>query len=69
MEELLDCIILLPIRLSRHEPIIKRALELALEYTITVYDALFLSLADENNAWLITADRLLAQAAKELGVN
>ncbi len=69
MGELLDCIISLPIRLFRHKPIIQRSSELALEHNITVYDALFLVLADVNNARLITADHLLERTAKKLGLN
>ncbi len=69
MRELLDCVISLPIRLIKHKPIIQRSVELALEHKLTVYDALFLALAEGNNSRLITADRLLQRAAKKMRLN
>lgn len=66
--ELLDCIISLPIRLFRHKPLIQRSAELALEHKLTVYDALFLTLAEEKNARLMTADRILQRVAKKLSI-
>jgi len=65
MGELLGCISSLPIRLFRHKPIIQRSVELALEHKLTVYDAIFLALAEGKNSRLITADRLLQRAAKK----
>ena len=69
MRELLDSISSLPIRLFKHKPIIPRSVELALEHKLTVYDALFLALAEGKNSTLITADRLLQRAAKKMGLN
>ncbi len=69
MGELLDCITSLPIRLFKHKPIIQHSVELALEHKLTVYDALFLALADGKKSSLITADRLLLRAAKKMGLN
>ena len=60
---------LLPIRLFKHKPIIQHSVELALEHKLTVYDALFLALAEGKNSTLITADRLLQRAAKKMGLN
>jgi|GEM_PF-1183586 len=65
MGELLDCIISLPIRLFRLKPIIQHSVELTLEYKLTVYDAIFLALAEEKNGRLITVDRILQRAAEK----
>ena len=68
MEDLLDSIISLPIRLFSHKPLVQRASKVAQEYKITVYDALFLTLAEQKSARLITADRVLQKAALKLGL-
>jgi len=54
--------------LYRQEPLMARALELALEARITVYDALFIALAEHLGAPLVTADRRQAEAARRLGL-
>ena len=66
--DLLNEITNLPIRLCVHHPLITRALEIAIEYAITVYDAHFLALAEMHGAILYTADMQLRKAAQELGV-
>ena len=68
MEDLLDSIISLPIRLFSHKPLIQRASKVAQQYKITVYDALFLTLAEQKGARLITADRVLQKAALKLSL-
>lgn len=67
-EELLECIVSLPIKLFGHKALIRRASALAREHKLTVYDALFLALAEEKNAKLITADQILQKAANKLGL-
>ena len=45
-----------------------RALELAAKHKVTVYDALFIALALEKSAELVTSDKLQAAAAEKAGV-
>ncbi|WP_243680242.1 type II toxin-antitoxin system VapC family toxin [Vulcanisaeta souniana] len=45
-----------------------RALELAVKYRITVYDAIFIVLALEQNMELITSDDAQADVAGKVGV-
>ena len=45
---------------------LKRALEIAVEYDIPVYDSLFLSQAEALKAKLVTSDKGLEQVAKEI---
>ena len=66
MEELLECILSLPIKLFGHRALIRRASALAREENLTVYDSLFLSLAEAKNGRLITADRALVRTAEKL---
>ena len=44
------------------EPFIDRALEIALRYERTAYDSLYVALAENLNATLVTADEKLANA-------
>ncbi len=69
MEELLDCILSLPIKLFGHRALIRRAAALAREVNLTVYDALFLALSEAASGRLITADKSLRQAAGKLGLS
>lgn len=68
MMVVVDSIISLPIRFFRHKSLIQRASKVAQKYKITIYDALFLALAEEKSANLITADRLLQKAAVKLNL-
>ncbi len=63
---ILDGILCLPIRLFSHHDLIGPACDLALERNLTVYDALFLSLAKRHGALLVTADEKLRRVAGEL---
>lgn len=63
---ILDSMLYLPIRLFSHHDLIRPACDLAMECHLTVYDALFLSLAKRHGAPLITADEKLRRAAGEL---
>jgi predicted nucleic acid-binding protein len=55
-----------PIRLFPHLPILLRAFDLAREYQLTVYDTLYLALAEDHGAVIFTADRKLLKAATDL---
>lgn len=44
--------------------VMARAIEFAREFNITIYDAVYVSLADILNAKLITADKMLVKACK-----
>ncbi|NOZ89193.1 MAG: type II toxin-antitoxin system VapC family toxin [Crenarchaeota archaeon] len=54
--------------LYRQEPLVVRSLEIAARLRVTVYDALFIALAERLHASLATADERQAHAARRLGV-
>lgn len=59
------------IELSYHEPswkALQASLKQALEYGITVYDAIYITLAQEVNATLITADKQLYQKIADTNI-
>lgn len=56
------------IPLEEQEPLVPRAYRIAVQEGITVYDALFIALAERLHAGLITADRRQAEAAERIGV-
>jgi len=62
--EILTHLLLLPITYMPHAPLMVRASELAHQCKLTVYDALFLALAEQHSARLITADDSLRAAAR-----
>jgi predicted nucleic acid-binding protein len=62
-DEVLDELLGLPIELAGHRDLLARAVEISRERELTVYDALFLALAERHTAELITADRTLARMA------
>ncbi len=51
------------------ENYLKRALEIAIEYDIPVYDSLFLSQAEALKAKLVTTDKIQRKVAKEIEIN
>ena len=67
-KSLLDEITRLPIRREGHVPIIQRSFAIAENTNLTVYDSLFLVLAEYRNGVLFTGDNKLLQAAKDLGL-
>ena len=67
-DKLLSEILSVPIRLFPHRPILPRAFELAQMHKLTVYDTLYLALAEEHGAVIFTADRKLLKAAAHLGL-
>jgi len=64
---LLEHIQSLPLRLVPHGEIISRACKMSFDLKLTVYDALFLALAEQHDGTLITADQQLKSAAESLG--
>ena len=68
LNALLNSILALPIRLFSHRDLLKSACDLAAEFNLAVYDALFLSLAKRHNAALLTVDEKLGRAAKKLNL-
>ena len=65
-DQLFPEILSFPVRLFPHRPILPRAFELARVHKITVYDTLYLSLAEEHGAVIFTSDRKLLTIAARL---
>ncbi len=61
---ILDSMLHLPIRLFSHAVLVRSACDLAMECNLTVYDALFLALAERHGALLLTADEKLRCIAR-----
>ena len=68
-ETLFEDIRSLPIRLFEPAEFIKSALDIAMAQNITVYDALFVSVAQYYSATLITVDNKLKKTAIKLKLN
>ena len=64
--QLFSDILSVPIRLFPHRPILIRAFELARKHNLTVYDTLYLALAEEHGAVIFTGDRKLLTIAVRL---
>lgn len=65
-DELLSEITRLPFRPESHIEILPRAFEIAVAESLSVYDSLFLSLAEIRSGVIFTADQQLTKAAKKL---
>lgn len=65
-DRLLSDLISVPIRLFPHQPIILSALELARDHNLTVYDTLYLALAEDHGAVLFSADGKMLNTAAHL---
>jgi predicted nucleic acid-binding protein len=65
-DKLLTEIIELPIRLFPHRPLIPRAFDLALDHSVSIYDTLYLALAQEHGAIVFTSDLKLQKIAAKL---
>ena len=65
---ILEHLLLLPVQYMPHASLVVRACTLAHETRLTVYDALFLALAERNNARVITADEALRAAARSMNL-
>jgi len=59
--EITDAILSLPLKIEASESLLPLAVDIAIAYGITVYDALYLSLARVYEITLITADRKLVE--------
>ena len=65
-DQLLESIMALPIRLFPHRPLLLRAFKLAIDCNLSVYDTLYLALAEENGAVVFTADLRLQKSTAQL---
>ena len=65
-DQLLSDVLSVPIRIFPHQPIIRKAFEMAREHNLTVYDTLFLALAEVHGAVIFSADRKVLNAASRL---
>jgi predicted nucleic acid-binding protein len=61
-EEITDAILSLPLKIEASRPILPLAIDIAIACGITVYDAIYVSLAKVYETTMITADRKLADA-------
>ena len=68
VELLITHILSLPLRITPHSDILTSACKIAPRASLTVYDALFLALAEKHRARLITADSALQAAADRMGI-
>ena len=59
-EEITDAILSLPLKIEASRPILPLAIDIAIACGITVYDAIYVSLAKVYETTMITADRKLA---------
>jgi predicted nucleic acid-binding protein len=67
MDDMLTDLLGLPIQLCSHKPILRDAIRRASDAKLTVYDAIFLVLAEKYNATLLTADEQLQKASRRKG--
>ena len=65
---LLADVLRMPIRLFSHPPLLPMAFELAGQYSLTVYDSLYLALAAQKGADIFSADANMAKAALSMGM-
>ena len=63
---LLAEILSVPIRLFAHRPILLRAFDLARQCQLTVYDTLYIALAENHGAAIFTVDRKMLESANSL---
>jgi len=60
VEEITDAILSFPLKMEASKPLLPLALDIAIACGITVYDAIYVSLAKVYETTMITADRKLA---------
>ncbi|MBK8575766.1 MAG: type II toxin-antitoxin system VapC family toxin [Elusimicrobia bacterium] len=65
---LLNDILELPIRLYGHRDLLRLSSDIAHRHHLTIYDSLFLALAEIHRAPLFTADDKLGRAAHQMGL-
>ncbi|MFH1044979.1 MAG: type II toxin-antitoxin system VapC family toxin [Pseudomonadota bacterium] len=68
LRELVQAVGSLPIRLCDHLPLLLPACALAESHALSAYDALYLALAEQHGARLITSDEALDKVARGLGL-
>ena len=61
-DEIISAVLELPLEIVGHYNILPDALSLARRHELTIYDSLFLALAEKKDAQLITADKRLRNA-------
>jgi predicted nucleic acid-binding protein len=62
VEEITDAILSLPLTIEISKPLVKLAVDISMGFGITVYDALYLSLAMVQETKILTADKKLVTA-------
>jgi len=62
VEEITDAIVSLPLNIEASKLLLPLAIDIGIAYKITIYDALYLSMARIYETKMITADRKLADA-------
>ena len=67
-KELLSDVLSVPIRLFPHRPILIRAFEMTQNTGLTIYDSLYLALAEEHGATIYSCDSTLCKMASRLGL-
>lgn len=60
-EEIVDAIVSLPLEIETSKALLPFAVDLGLAYGITVYDAIYVSLAKVHETILVTADKKLVE--------
>ena len=66
--KMLADVIAMPIRLFPDQSLIPRSFDLAIEYRLTVYDALYIALAIEQSAVIFSADEHILKIADVLNL-
>jgi predicted nucleic acid-binding protein len=62
VEEITDAIISLPLKIEASKPLLPLAIDISIAYGITVYDAMYVSLARVYETTMMTADRKLVDS-------
>ena len=62
VEEITDAIVSLPLKIESSKPLLSLAMDIAIEYRITVYDAIYVSMARVYEIKMMTADKKLVDA-------
>jgi predicted nucleic acid-binding protein len=66
IDRLFSDLLSVPMRLFPHQPLILSAIELARDHNLTVYDTLYLALAQDHGAVIFSADNKLLKIATHL---
>ena len=64
-EEIVDAIVSLPLEIEKSKALLPFAVDLGLAYGITVYDAIYVSLAKVHETILVTADKKLVEIMRK----